>query len=121
MKQRTWHPKNDRERAIWRAGHQKGWDDAFRAKLRRPEAGSVMLNSIALRGHALNEWGEERYQSMLIVHAELHNERLLSVDILSGGKDAQYEMTIEEAAKVAKWLTRQTSPQNRKPKGTTNG
>lgn len=121
-------PKNDRERLMWNTGYQKGRDDAFREKLRRPEAGRVMRDSISFEGEATDERGNERHQSMLVVHATLHNEQLISVDIISGGKDAQYEMTIEEAEMFAEWLAKRTNPRNlrvptkkAKPKGPANG
>jgi hypothetical protein len=128
MRKRIWPPKNDRERALGRMTYNMGWDDAFREKLRRPEAATVMRDSISLRGEATDEWGNDRCQSMLVVHATLHNEHLINVDIICGRKDAQYEMTIEEATLLAAWLTKRIAPRNLrmpakqvKPKGPTNG
>jgi hypothetical protein len=109
---KLWPPKNDRERLMWNTGYQKGRNDAFREKLRRPEAGRVMRDSISLRGEATDERGNERYQSMLVVHATLHNEHLINVDIICGPKDAQYEMTIDEATLLAEWLTKRIAPRN---------
>lgn len=113
------------EEALQKA-YQKGRDDAFREKLRRPEAGSVFRDSISLRGEVTDEWGNKHYQSMLVVHAAVHNEQLLSVSVT--GKNNIYDMTIEEAVKLAEWLTKRTSPvglrmpaKKKKPKGPANG
>jgi hypothetical protein len=119
-------PKTDRERSIWDAGYQRGRDDAFREKLRRPEAGAVFRDSLSLRGEVTDERGKEHYQSMLVVHASVHDEQMMSVSIT--GNHNIYDMTIDEAVKLAEWLTKRTSPsglrmpsKKTKPKGLANG
>lgn len=101
-------PENDRERSIWHAGYQQGRDDAFREKLQRPEAGAIFRDSISLRGEVTDEWGKEHYQSLLVIHAAVHDEQLMSVSVT--GKNNIYDMTIDEAVKLVEWLTKRVSP-----------